>query len=354
MLGAELPHSGSCPESTGGRSGAKYRAYAGLDIRKVTIAAVVVWPGCEEPEHRGILPNRKSSLQRLICKLQVPYGETARFAYEAAPSGCGIYRGIIGTGHDCQVVAPGLIPRKPGDRVKTDRRAAVSLAPLKGWVAGVDRPPGTGGSPTGLGRRVVPQTRPASSPSRQTGSLRRPTRGSATCTCPSPTGWCGLRPCRLSSRRCIRSWTETGDSGASRCHSAPGRRAWFVPSCLTLAPISKLDTTPSATPLWPCPRRRLDELVPGGVQAAGRRRSGRGAGNHRPVWCQRARVIERPRPLYATLALDRAFEWPVFRGRDFVATAGDPFVRGTKDSRGVAGSWRRQGPPSSACAGRRS
>ena len=132
MLGAELPHSSSGPESTGGRSGAKYRAYAVLDIRKVTIAAVVVWPGCEEPEHRGILPNRKSSLQRLIRKLQVPYGETARFAYEAAPSGCGVYRGIIGTGHDCQVVALGLIPRKPGDRVKTDRRAAVSLAPLQG------------------------------------------------------------------------------------------------------------------------------------------------------------------------------------------------------------------------------
>ena len=52
------------------------------------------------------------------------------FAYESGPCGYGVYREITETGHDCHVVAPSLIPRKPGDRVMTDRRDAVSLARL--------------------------------------------------------------------------------------------------------------------------------------------------------------------------------------------------------------------------------
>jgi transposase len=51
-----------------------------------------------------------------------------RFAYEAGPSGYGLYRYLTGKGLPCHVVAPSLIPKKPGDRVKTDRRDAVELA----------------------------------------------------------------------------------------------------------------------------------------------------------------------------------------------------------------------------------
>ena len=68
------------------------------------------------------------------------------FAYESGPCGYGVYREITETGHDCQVVAPSLIPRKPGDRVMTDRRDAVSLARLHRageltavWVPGRDQ-----------------------------------------------------------------------------------------------------------------------------------------------------------------------------------------------------------------------
>jgi transposase len=53
-----------------------------------------------------------------------------RFAYEAGPSGYGLYRYLTGKGIACQVVAPSLIPRKPGDQVKTDRRDAVEIARL--------------------------------------------------------------------------------------------------------------------------------------------------------------------------------------------------------------------------------
>ena len=124
----------------------EYRAYVGLDVHKETIATAVAWPGREEPEYRGILPNHRKSLNRLINTLQGTLGEALSFVYEAGPCGYGVYREITGTGHDCQVVAPTLIPRKSGDRVKTDRRDAVTLARLHRageltpvWVPGPDQ-----------------------------------------------------------------------------------------------------------------------------------------------------------------------------------------------------------------------
>src|SRR6201988_1563490 len=53
-----------------------------------------------------------------------------RFCYEAGPCGYSIQRHLSASGHDCAVVAPSLIPRKPGDRIKTDRRDAINLAKL--------------------------------------------------------------------------------------------------------------------------------------------------------------------------------------------------------------------------------
>src|SRR5258707_2851330 len=53
-----------------------------------------------------------------------------RFCYEAGPCGYGIQRRLSTRGHECVVVAPSLIPKRAGDRVKTDRRAAASLAKL--------------------------------------------------------------------------------------------------------------------------------------------------------------------------------------------------------------------------------
>ena len=112
-----------------GRSMAEYRAYVGLDIHRDAIAAAVAWPGRAEPEYRGVITNRCRSLQKLIRGLQGPHGEVLSFAYEAGPCGYGVCREITGTGHDCQVVAPGLIPRRPADRVKTDRRDSLSSSP---------------------------------------------------------------------------------------------------------------------------------------------------------------------------------------------------------------------------------
>ena len=56
--------------------------------------------------------------------------EKVHVCYEAGPTGYGLYRQVRELGHECTVVAPSLIPRKPGERVKTNRRDAVSLARL--------------------------------------------------------------------------------------------------------------------------------------------------------------------------------------------------------------------------------
>lgn len=59
-----------------------------------------------------------------------PEGEVLHICYEAGPCGYGLYRDLKELGHECEVVAPSLIPRKAGERMKTDRRDALMLARL--------------------------------------------------------------------------------------------------------------------------------------------------------------------------------------------------------------------------------
>ena len=68
-------------------------------------------------------------MEKLIRKL-VSRGGELRFVYEAGPCGYEIYRYLSGQGFNCTVVAPSLIPRKAGSRIKTDRRDAEMLARL--------------------------------------------------------------------------------------------------------------------------------------------------------------------------------------------------------------------------------
>jgi transposase len=68
-------------------------------------------------------------MRRLVARIAARY-DRVHFCYEAGPTGYGLHRLITGLGHDCTVVAPSLVPRKPGDRVKTNRRDAVALARL--------------------------------------------------------------------------------------------------------------------------------------------------------------------------------------------------------------------------------
>ncbi len=104
--------------------------YIGLDVHKETIA-VALAEGSMRGEVReyGQISNTPAALTRLSIKLSRP-GSVLRFCYEAGPCGYGIQRQLAAAGHDCVVVAPSLIPRKPGDRIKTDRRDAINLAGL--------------------------------------------------------------------------------------------------------------------------------------------------------------------------------------------------------------------------------
>ena len=103
--------------------------YVGLDVHKETIAVAVAHAGRGEPEYHGEVLHTPQGIAKLLKKMS-PAGEVLDVCYEAGPCGYGLYRDLVGRGHRCTVVAPALIPRKAGVRLKTDRRDAVRLARL--------------------------------------------------------------------------------------------------------------------------------------------------------------------------------------------------------------------------------
>ena len=99
-----------------------------MDTSKLHNAVAIAEAGRDgEVRYLGEIDNTAESTARLVRKLSAKYAHLT-FCYEAGPTGYGLYRQITELGHDCLVAAPSLIPRKPGDRVKTNRRDALSLA----------------------------------------------------------------------------------------------------------------------------------------------------------------------------------------------------------------------------------
>jgi transposase len=104
--------------------------FVGLDVHKDSIAVAHAQGECADPPvFVGAIGPRQADLTKLIRRLQAKTSNLV-FAYEAGPCGYGLHRYLTGQGFSCQVVAPSLIPKKPGDKVKTDRRDAVDLARL--------------------------------------------------------------------------------------------------------------------------------------------------------------------------------------------------------------------------------
>jgi len=102
--------------------------YVGMDVHKESIALATASDG-EEIRYIGTIPNQTAALDATIRKL-ASNGKNLCFAYEAGPGGYVLYRHLRQAGHVCLVAAPSLIPRKPGDRVKTDKRDAIMLTRL--------------------------------------------------------------------------------------------------------------------------------------------------------------------------------------------------------------------------------
>ncbi len=102
--------------------------YLGLDVHKATIT-VAVAEASGPPTAFGTIANEVGAVRRLVRQL----GREAKLvaAYEAGPTGYALHRELTRLGVECMVVAPGLIPIRPGDRrVKTDTRDALGLARL--------------------------------------------------------------------------------------------------------------------------------------------------------------------------------------------------------------------------------
>jgi len=104
--------------------------FIGMDVHKETIAvAYVAQAHGAEVTFLGTIGTRQCAIDSLIRKMQSK-AKHRIFVYEAGPCGYWLYRYLTNKGYDCWVVAPSLIPKKPGDRVQTDRRDAVQLARL--------------------------------------------------------------------------------------------------------------------------------------------------------------------------------------------------------------------------------
>lgn len=104
--------------------------FVGLDAHKARISVAMLLPGRSTPVEWQVV-NEPAAVKRMVRKVEREAPGEVRFCYEAGPCGYALQRWITDAGDgSCMLVAPSLIPRKPGERIKTDRRDARKLAEL--------------------------------------------------------------------------------------------------------------------------------------------------------------------------------------------------------------------------------
>lgn len=103
--------------------------YVGMDTHKKEHKIAAIFPGQEEILEM-VVPNQAREISKMVKKLQKQAPGQVHFCYEAGVCGFALQRRIEASGGRCAVIAPSLTPRKPGQRVKTDRRDAKKLAML--------------------------------------------------------------------------------------------------------------------------------------------------------------------------------------------------------------------------------
>jgi transposase len=104
--------------------------YVGLDVSKSKIAVAIAEEGRQEPRYWGTIDHTKEAVRKLMERLRTAEDIVLEVCYEAGPTGYALYRWLLEMGISCTVVAPSLIPKRSGDRVKTDKRDALRLAQL--------------------------------------------------------------------------------------------------------------------------------------------------------------------------------------------------------------------------------
>jgi transposase len=121
----------------------KFSKYVGLDVHKSTLAVSIADANDGAIRFYGEIANTAEAIAKLVAQL-AKGGAKLSFCYEAGCCGYVIYRQLTKLGQACQVVAPSLIPKKAGDRVKTDRRDSLMLARLlrAGELTGIWVPDG--------------------------------------------------------------------------------------------------------------------------------------------------------------------------------------------------------------------
>jgi transposase len=102
--------------------------FVGLDAHAESIAIGVAEVGRDAPRFVGTVGSRLAELEKALKKLGT--AGSLQIVYEAGPCGYGLVRELRARGYRCEVVAPSKIPRRPGERIKTDRRDALKLASL--------------------------------------------------------------------------------------------------------------------------------------------------------------------------------------------------------------------------------
>jgi len=110
----------------------EYTHFVGVDQHADGLSLAVAYAGRERDEYLGQIPNDPEAIARWVRRRALLWGGMKRtlWCYEAGPCGFGLQRQLTQMKIDCLVVAPGLVPKKPTERVKTDRRDAGKLARL--------------------------------------------------------------------------------------------------------------------------------------------------------------------------------------------------------------------------------
>ncbi|MGA7538521.1 MAG: IS110 family transposase [Steroidobacteraceae bacterium] len=101
-------------------------SFVGLDVHQNTVAVAVASAGREEPRFVGTVAPQWGALSKALGRLG--RREALEIVYEAGPCGYTLARRLRAQGYRCNVIAPAKVPRRPGDRIKTDRRDALLLA----------------------------------------------------------------------------------------------------------------------------------------------------------------------------------------------------------------------------------